>query len=143
MYSGRNLWTNLPLRIKTLPDHKAFKKAFKQFLMGKKSQQTLTKDMRTISFLLAFVYVLNIYEYNVSDMFVIYTCMVCILLSLSLSHTHTHTHTHTHSKKKKKKKRQKEERKRKKKEKNAYNFIFTHQQGLVVRFLTEPKLQSL
>ena len=26
---------------------------------------------------------------------------------------------------------------------NACNFISIHQQGLVVRFLTEPKLQSL
>ena len=37
MYSGGNLWNNLPLSIKMLSDHKAFKKTFKQYLMEKKS----------------------------------------------------------------------------------------------------------
>ena len=35
MYSGGNLWNNLPLSIKILSDHKAFKKTFKQYLMEK------------------------------------------------------------------------------------------------------------
>ena len=35
MYSGGKLWNNLPLSIKKLSDHKAFKKTFKQYLMEK------------------------------------------------------------------------------------------------------------
>ena len=35
MYSGGTLWNNLPLSIKILSDHKAFKKTFKQYLMEK------------------------------------------------------------------------------------------------------------
>ena len=35
MYSGGNLWNNLPLSIKILSDQKAFKKSFKQYLMEK------------------------------------------------------------------------------------------------------------
>ena len=49
---------------------------------------TLIKDMCTISLILnmiAFVYILNICEYDVSNMYIIYTCMLCILLSLPLS----------------------------------------------------------
>ena len=58
MYSGGNLWNNLPLSIKILSDHKAFLKTFKQYLMERKkykkikSQQTLIKDMCTISLIL-------------------------------------------------------------------------------------------
>ena len=52
MYPGGNLWKNLPLSIKLLSDHKAFKThTFKQYLMGEKSQQTI-KDMCTISLIL-------------------------------------------------------------------------------------------
>ena len=43
---------------------------------------TNIKDMGTISGL---VYALSIYEYDVSNMYIMYTCMLCILLSLSLS----------------------------------------------------------
>ena len=35
MFSGGNLWNSLPLRIKILTDHKAFRKEFKQYLMEK------------------------------------------------------------------------------------------------------------
>ena len=35
MYSGGNLWNNLPLSINILSDHKAFKTTFKQYLMEK------------------------------------------------------------------------------------------------------------
>ena len=54
IYSGGNLWNNLPLSIKIISDRKAFKNKnktktpFKQYLMEKKSQQTLIKDMCTI-----------------------------------------------------------------------------------------------
>ena len=44
--------------------------------------------MCTISLILnmfAFVYMLNISEYDVSDMYIIYTCMLCIVLSICLS----------------------------------------------------------
>ena len=53
-----------------------------------KSQQTLIKDMCTISLILnmiAFVYILNICEYHVSNMHIMYTCVLCILLSVCLS----------------------------------------------------------
>ena len=53
-----------------------------------KSQLKLITDMCTISLILnmfAFVYMLNISEYVVSDMYIIYTCMLCILLSVCLS----------------------------------------------------------
>ena len=44
MYSGENLWNNLSLLINIFTNHKAFKKAFLQYLM-EKSQHTLLKDM--------------------------------------------------------------------------------------------------
>ena len=35
MYSGGNIWNNLPLSIKILSDNEAFKKTFKQYFMEK------------------------------------------------------------------------------------------------------------
>ena len=44
--------------------------------------------MYTISLILnmiAFVYILNICEYDVSNMYIMHTCMLCIILCLSVS----------------------------------------------------------
>ena len=54
--------------------------------MGK-ALQKLIKDICTISLILnmiAFVYILNICEYDVSNMYIMYTCMLSILLSVCL-----------------------------------------------------------
>ena len=39
----------------------------------------------SLSNMMAFVYILNICEYDVPNMYIMYTCVLCILLSLSLS----------------------------------------------------------
>ena len=41
--------------------------------------------LNVLSNMIVFVYVLNICEYDVLNMYIMYTCMLCILLSLSLS----------------------------------------------------------
>ncbi len=53
------------------------------------TQASVIKLLVSLSLLIlnmiTFIYILNICEYDVSNMYIIYTCMLCILLSLAIS----------------------------------------------------------
>ena len=74
--------------IRCQPYHYAFSVLSFILCIPQQTQASVIKLLVSLSLLIlnmiTFIYILNICEYDVSNMYIIYTCMLCILLSLSL-----------------------------------------------------------